>query len=79
MLTALSGSTELAEVLSKGETIERSWKRNAPLWFDKASTVSSAEPLTTPRKIEGRSNVLLLNCHKMKCVCNSAVPDSQIE
>jgi len=39
------------------------------MWFDRASTVSSAEPLTTPRKIEGRSNVLLLDYHKMRCVC----------
>ena len=47
------------------------------MWFDRASTVSSAEPLTTPRKIEGRANVPLLNCHKMKWVCISAVPTKE--
>jgi len=32
-------------------------------WFDRASTVSSAEPLTTPRKIEG-PNLSSLPCCK---------------
>jgi hypothetical protein len=33
--------------------------------FDGELTV---EPLTTPRKIEGRSNVLLLHCQRLKWV-----------
>ncbi len=39
------------------------------MWFGRASTVSSAEPLTTRKNIEGRSNLLLLYCHKIKWVC----------
>ena len=37
-------------------TEERSERENAPLWFDM---------LTTPRKIEGRSHVLLLDYRKV--------------